>query len=613
MFYEDAKVASRILDLVLTSRGKGTSHHIPMCGIPYHAAENYIAKLIKSGHKVAICEQMEDPSQAKGIVEREVIRVISSGTFLDENSADARLILCLSPSVTNTEMIGIAFTDPSSGTIQANILENASRVGELLARMPFCECVYPAGVQEKLSPILRHPLIKTKNICLSSQEDWCFNPELAHKTLCEHFGVHNLRGFGLEDSPLAVAASGALLEYLKQMNKQPLKHIDKLALYTENDFAFISPAAIYGLELNTLLKTIDYTLTASGKRKFQEWLFHPLKTPAAILQRQAAVTLLKNTPDLQRRLSEALSRFPDIEKSISKLSCGFTHARDVLAIRNALSLLPVIQGAVEPLFDKNRLFKFDDIPDLRELLEKAVNPEMPLANPDGQIIQRGFHAELDQLRELQETGRAWLKNFQEREIKRSGINSLKVGFNKIFGYYIEITKAQIAHAPTDYIRKQTLVNGERFITPELKEYEEKILTAQERILKIEADLLRFLQNEILDRSQKLHAFAHAVATIDAIHSLSLLAQSAKYIAPAIRDDSVIDIKEGRHPVVEKTSRDSFVPNDVHLDGEGDHLMILTGPNMAGKSTYIRQTAHFSHPRAGRKLCAGVLGPNRCRR
>lgn len=590
MFFDDAQVGSRVLDLVLTSRGKGTSHHVPMCGLPYHAAESYIAKLIKAGYKVAICEQVEDPAQAKGLVERDVIRIISSGTFLDETSADARLILTLAAPGKNEHTIGFAFTDPASGTIQANIVDNPTRVLELIARLPVCECVYPLSDEETLKPVLRHPLIKTKNIFLSAHEDWCFNPELARKNLCEHFGVHNLAGFGLDGIPLAVGASGALLEYLKQMNKQPLKHIDKLALYTESDAVYISPAAVYGLELPTLFKTIDHALTAVGKRKLREWIFHPLKVPAAILQRQAAVTLLKNATETQRRLKDHLSHFPDIEKSVSKLSCGYTHARDILAIRNALSLLPDLKESMATLVEKNRLFTINDVPDLRDLLEKAVNPDMPLTNAEGKIIRPGFHAELDQLRALQETGRNWLKNFQEQEIKRSGINSLKVGFNKIFGYYIEITKVHLKNVPADYIRKQTLVNGERYITPELKEYEEKILTAQEKILKIENDLLRFLQNEILDKSSALHEFAQAVATIDAIDSLSLLAQSPKYTAPAIADDTVLDIKEGRHPVVEKTSRESFVPNDVFLDCDENHLVILTGPNMAGKSTYIRQIA-----------------------
>lgn len=587
MFYEDAKIASGVLDLVLTSRGKGTANHVPMCGLPFHSADNYIAKLIKSGFKVAICEQVEDPAVAKGIVKRDVVRVITSGTYLDEQSADARYILCISP---NDKMTGIAFIDPTTGTIQANQYTDITKCIEILSRLPVYECVYPIIAQDQIKKLFHHPLLRTKTITLSAHEDWCFNADIAQKNLCEHFRLPNLRGFGIQDMPVAVSSAGALLEYLKQMNRQPLEHIDRIAIFTDEDYAYISPAAIYGLELKTLFKTINHTQCALGKRILHFWLFHPLKTPATILKRQAAVTLLKKNEQTQKDLKSCLNRMPDIEKNISKLSCGYTNARDILSIRNALSLIPEIQTALTQLAQKNTLFKTQDIPELRQFLKQAINPDMPLTKYEGKIFNKGFHDGLDELRDIQENGREWLRNFQRREIERTGINSLKIGFNKVFGYYIEITKSNLPAAPQDYIRKQTLVNAERFITQELKEYEDKILNAQDKIQKIEDELIRQLKQKILEHSVQLHEFARAIGTIDALYALSILAQQNNYIAPEINDSTLIDIRDGRHPVVERTTDVAFVPNDTLLDSDDNHLVILTGPNMAGKSTYIRQIA-----------------------
>jgi len=587
MFYEDAKVASKILDLVLTSRGKGTEHHIPMCGVPFHAAQNYIAKLIKAGHKVAICEQTEDPAQAQGIVKRDVIRIITTGTFLDEQSADARYLLCL---CANGKNIGMAFMDPADGTIRTNQFSDPHRILEIMARLPVYECIYAAGEEEKIKSLLHHPLLCAKNIALSSHEDWCFNYDIARKALCEHFNVHNLKGFGIDDLKAATASAGALLEYLRAMNKQPLEHIDRITLYTDEKYVYISPAANYGLELDTLFRSIDATTTAMGKRKLRYWLYHPLKQPAAILQRQAAVTLLKGNQDIHKQLRQLISPISDIEKSISKLSCGYTHAKDILGIRNALALIPDLQKAINPLEAKNRLFHIDDIPDLRRLLAKAVDPQMPLSNPEGKMINPGFHADLDALRDIQANGRQWLKNFQAEEIKKTRINSLKVGFNKVFGYYIEVTKANLKAVPDYFIRKQTLVNAERFITPELKEYEEKILNAQEKILKIEHEIVMHLREEILKASSPLHEFCQRLAVLDVLANLCLVAQWPNYIAPEITDQDTIDIRDGRHPFVEQNLKESFIPNDTCLDGRDNHLLILTGPNMAGKSTYIRQIA-----------------------
>ena len=588
MFFEDAQIGSRILDLVLTSRGKTPSGRIPMCGIPYHAADNYIAKIIKSGYKVAICEQLEDPALAEGIVKRDVIRTISRGTFLDEQTSDARYLMSLSP---NSEHMGVAFIDPATGAIQTNQYPLEKNIlAEILARLPILECIFPQASEEKIKILFQKPILKSKNISLTPFEDWCFNPEIAQKTLQEHFSVHNLRGFGIEDLKSATASSGALLEYLKQMNKQPLRHVDKISLYADEDYVFISPAAHSGLELDILIKTLDDTLTALGKRLFRVWFTHPLKNRRDIEERQEAIKILKNTPRVAQELKSILSKLPDIEKNISRLSMGLTHAKDLLAIRNALSLIPGLKNILNSVDSQNVLFSLEDILDLREYLQKAVAEDIPLSHPEGKIIANGYNAEIDQMRDLKEHGNHLLKKMQEEEIKRTGINSLKIGFNNVFGYYIEITNTHLSRVPGDYIRKQTLVNAERFITPQLKEFEEKILTAQEKILKLEEKIIEDIRKKILDHSKALHTLCQSIATIDCLHSLSLLAAQPNYICPDIADDTIIDIKEGRHPVVEKMLNESFIPNDTYLDAENQHLIILTGPNMAGKSTYIRQTA-----------------------
>ncbi len=587
MFYEDAQKASRLLDLVLTSRGAEKSGKAPMCGIPYHAADQYITKLIKKGLKVAICEQMEDPALAKGIVKRDVIRVITSGTYIDEQSPQPRYLISLS---TDNKIYGLALSDTTGGFIKTNEFSDIRKIIETISRLPVYECIFPAGQEALIKDLFKHPLLKIRPVTLSPFEDWGFNPTMAQKTLCEHFSTHNLKGFGIDGKTQAISSAGALLEYLKQMNKQPMRHIDKLSLYLNDQCAFISPAACQGLELETLLKTIDKTITSLGKRKLNEWLYQPLKDLRDIEERQDAVTQLKNQRSILEDIHGLFRNIPDIEKNLSRISCGYMSARDILALRNTLELVPDIQKTVSPLSAVNSLFALEDIPQLRTKLCLAVNPDIPLSNPDGKIIQKGFHQELDSLRDIQDNGRQWLKDLQEKEIKRTRINSLKIGYNQVFGYYIEVTKANLNLVPENYIRKQTLVNAERFITPELKEFEEKILTAEQKILKIETEILKELQKEILDHSFALHNLSTSLATIDGLYSLANLALEPNYIKPEITEDSEITIKDGRHPVVEKMALEPFVPNDTLLDCDKNHLHIITGPNMSGKSTYIRQVA-----------------------
>jgi len=587
MFMEDAKKACGILDVVLTSRDAGKAGRIPMCGIPFHAADTYIAKLIKAGLKVAICEQVEDPALAKGLVKRDVIKVITSGTYIDDASFETRYLIALS---FKDKKYGIAFTDTASGTIQSNEYPSAQRLIETISKIPAYECVFPAQDEEQVRTLFKDPLLRSKNIVLSPFEDWCFNSDIAKKALQEHLSTHNLAGFGIEDMAASISASGALLEYLKQMHHQPVRHIHKISLYADADHCFISPAACIGLELENLMQTIDHTQTSMGKRKLKDWIYHPLKAVDGIVERQNAISLLKNSASAHDSLGTALRGIPDIEKCISRISCGSGSARDLSALRAALNKQPEFISVLKELSKQNSLFHVEDIPCLRDLLTRAVNPEIPLSHSEGKIINRGYHAELDSLRDMQENGKNWLKTLQEREIKRTGINSLKIGYTSVFGYYIEISKANVDKAPADYIRKQTLTNGERYITPELKEYEDKILTAEENIFRIERQLVDDIFRVILDNAAQLHVLSGNLATLDVLYSLSALASLPGYILPHVNDGMIIDIKDGRHPVVEKSILEPFIPNDTLLDTEQNHLIILTGPNMAGKSTYIRQTA-----------------------
>jgi len=587
MFMEDAKKACGILDVVLTSRDAGKAGRIPMCGIPFHAADTYIAKLIKAGLKVAICEQVEDPALAKGLVRRDVIKVITSGTYIDDSSFETRYLIALS---FKGKKYAIAFTDTASGTIQTNEYPVIECLVDVISRIPALECIFPSQDEERVRQIFKGQLLRSRNIALSPFEDWCFNTDIARKSLQEHLHTHNLAGFGIEDMPSAISACGALLEYLKQMHHQPVRHIHRISLYADADHCFISPAACLGLELDGLMQAIDHTRTSMGKRRLKDWIYHPLKSVDRIVERQKAVTLLKDNPRARDALETALRGIPDLEKCISRISCGSGSARDLAALRATLNKQPEFAAALKDLSAENPLFRVEDLPGLRDLLTRAINPDIPLSHPEGKIINKGYHDELDSLRDMQENGRNWLKNLQEREIRRTGINSLKIGYTSVFGYYIEISKANVDRAPADYIRKQTLTNGERYITPELKEYEDKILTAEEKILKIEKQLIEEIFRAILDNAAQLHALSADLARLDVLFSLSVLAALPGYVRPDVNDGMVIDNKDGRHPVVEKSIVDPFIPNDTLLDADGNHLVILTGPNMAGKSTYIRQSA-----------------------
>ncbi len=587
MFMEDARTASPILEVVLTSRDAGKAGRMPMCGVPYHAGDNYVAKLVKAGFKVAICEQVEDPALAKGLVKREVIRVITAGTFIDETSSDERFACCLCP---GSDSMGLAFSEASSGVIRLARFPGKEDAVAVMAKLPVFECLFPQQDAQQIKELLEHPLLKNKGITLSPYEDWNFNPEIAEKNLTEHFGTRNLKGFGIDGVSPAVSAAGALLEYLKSVHRSSLKHIDRLALYSESGSVFISPAACYGLELEELFRTLDRTVTPLGRRLLKDWLYRPLSDLEQINKRQRAVGLLRNDPGLRDNLGRTLKNIPDMEKNLSRLSCGSGGAKDLLALRNALNRVPELQSLLSGADKDAELLGIKDSARIRELLEQTINPEMPLSASEGKVIRNGYHSELDELRGLQENGRQWLQSYQAQQAKETGINSLKIGFNNVFGYYIEVTRANLKNTPAHFTRKQTLANAERFVTEELKEFEEKILTAQGKIAAIEREIVNGLCAQVLQDAGVLHETASGIASLDALYSMSATASLPGFIIPEVNAGEEIYVKDGRHPVVEELTGNAFIPNDTLLDRADNQLIILTGPNMAGKSTYIRQTA-----------------------
>ncbi|MCX7706368.1 MAG: DNA mismatch repair protein MutS [bacterium] len=586
MFYDDAKKASSILDLVLTSRDAGKSGRIPMCGIPYHAADSYIGRLIKHGYKVAICEQTEDPSQAKGIVKREVVRIISAGTFLDDATTSRHLLSI----VLEKDNFGVAFIDTSTGTLKTNQYNNKEMLATIFSKLSIYEIVYPESQQKQFIQLLDEITGKGKNFTLSNIEDWKFSLESSIRNICEHFRIHSVAATGIEDKPLAIRAAGGLLDYVKEMSKSPMHHIDRLVLYDDSEFVYISPAAVKGLELESLVKILDRTKTASGRRTLREWIMHPLKDPVKINERLDAISILKEESFIQQSLAEILSCVYDIEKSLSRLSSGYSNPKDIIAIKNTLALLPNIQELLHKFSKLNAYFFIEDIPDLRNFLEESINPEIPVNSPEGEIIKRGFDKELDLYRNVKENANDWLKNYQAEEIKKTGISSLKIGYTQIFGYYIEISKANLHLVPERYLRKQTLVNAERFITPELKEFEEKILSAQEKIIEIEQAIVKKIISKILEYSKEIHKISSSIGAIDVLVALSTVANSQNYTRPMITSTDEIIIKDGRHPLVESFLENKFIPNDTLVDCNDNRLLVITGPNMAGKSTYIRQVA-----------------------
>ncbi len=595
LFETDAQTAHKVLGLTLTSRDK----EMPMAGFPHHQLESYLHKLLKEGFRVAVCDQVEDASQAKGLVKREVTRVVTPGTITEDDLLDPKANNHLA-AILPTSPAGLAWLDVSTGQFFAMDV-GPDRLREELARLAPAECICPETHANAVGAIMQ----RLANVpSLSQRPDWTFDPMTAKEALGKHFGVSTFAGFGFDDQQSCLSAAGALLLYVHEMLKTDLRHIRRLQPYFSNKVLQLDDVTRRSLELTrtlregerhgSLLAAIDRTVTTMGARLLQEWLLAPLADRPAIEARLDGVTELLVENQLRDDLRRALNEVNDLQRLTSRASTGRALPRDLAAIARTLRFLPTIKAKIaarkSPLLRELEA-NLELCPELRTTLDAALVDDPPLSAKEGGLIKPGYSKELDELRDIAKGGKEWIARFQASEITRTGINSLKVGFNQVFGYYIEITHTHAAKVPTDYQRKQTLKNAERYITPELKEYEEKVLSAEEKSQAREYEIFLSLRDHVAAQTHRLLQTGEVLAHLDVLMSLADLAVSRQYVRPNLSDEPILAIKEGRHPVLDQTlPAGTFVPNDVLLgNGEGMFLLI-TGPNMAGKSTYIRQVA-----------------------
>lgn len=609
MFEEDAVLASKELSLVLTARDGG-GRKIPMCGVPHHKAETYIARLIEKGYKVAICEQLEDPKSVKGLVKRDVIRVVTPGTVMEDSLlTDKRfnyLAACWRDRARGQELgFGLAYTDISTGEFRVTELAGVDlweRLADELTRIQPAELILPEDLYNE--EFFRLRMLGNCVGTLSHNPDDAYIRNNAPELLQIQFQVASLEGLGLADKPLAIKAAAMILDFLQQTQKRSLSYINSVKLYSSGEYMLLDAATRRNLELTetirsgkrkgSLLWVLDETMTAMGGRLLREWVEAPLLSTAAIRQRLDAVEELIAQAILTADLRDTLKGLHDIPRLISRVSYGSAGPRDLAALRNTLRKLPAVFAQLSklhsPLFTL-LLDNFDLLADIGELLEQALAEEPPLSARDSGVVRSGYHAEVDEYRRLSGDSKQLLLQMEAEEREKTGIRTLKVSYNKVFGYYIEISKGRAQEAPARYIRKQTLVNGERYITEELKELENRILGAAERLNTLEYELFCAMRDRVAAAAPRIQRTAGLLAQLDVLQSLVTVAVSQRYCKPAVDDGDRIIIKEGRHPVVEKIiGSENYIPNDTLLDNSSQRMMLITGPNMAGKSTYMRQVA-----------------------
>ncbi len=610
LFGDDARKASSELSLVLTGRNAGDNQRVPMCGVPYHAANNYIARLMEKGYKVAICEQLEDPKLAKGLVKRDVIRVVTPGTVLEDNMLDSKrhnyLAACCCQRKRGSEVcFGVSYCDISTGQFYTTQLEGPDlreKLSDELARIDTSELILPSDLYDDDFFQLR---IKGSSAAtLSHNYDDAYIKSHSTQILLEHFNSASLAGLGLDDKPQAACAAAMILDFLQRTQKRSLEYIDKLQIYSNSEFMMLDAATRRNLELTatirsnkrkgSLLWVLDDTRTAMGGRLLREWLEAPLLSARAIEDRLDAVEELIKQEFILDALRQVLPRLHDISRLVSRVCYGSAGPRDLAALRSTLSLLPelhrLLAGMSSSLFAA--LYNgFDLLEDVTALLTCSIAEDPPLSAKDDGVIREGYAAEVDELRSVAHNARDLLLKMEAEEREKTGIKTLKVGYNKVFGYYIEISKSRVNEAPEHYIRKQTLTNGERFITEELKELENRILSAGDRLQSLEYRLFCEVRDQVAAAGDRIQQAAEFVAHIDVLQSLASVAAKNDYCKPIVNDGPIIDIKEGRHPVVEQIiGAENYVPNDCLLDHDSQRMMLITGPNMTGKSTYMRQVA-----------------------
>ena len=602
MFYEDALVAARTLELTLTSRSKdGHGGGIPMCGVPHHAVDGYLARLVKKGFRVAICDQVEDPRKAKGIVRREVVRVVSPGTFTDAQYLDARepaFLMALAPSGDRDPVIGAALLDLSTGEFSAAEYagtEGVQALGDELSVLRPRELVVPAGLDTAA-------FTRDSGIPVTTIEGWMFEPNAARRTLLEQLRAHGLEGYGLETHVGAICAAGGLVHHLRDTQKADLAHVRDITFRTSSECLVLDPITLKHLEIvestdgtraGSLLHEIDRTCTPMGARLLRGWLLRPLVALGRIQDRLDGVEELAFKTTERGKFREVLKGVYDLERLVARAALGTAGPRDLVALKQSLAVVPRVRLILEALqtpLITSLVAELDDLVDVRDAIERTLVDDPPAIAREGGLIRDGLDDEIDGLRRISRSGKQVIAELEDAERRRTGIGSLKVRYNRVFGYYIEVSKSNLHAVPSDYIRKQTIAGGERFITPALKEYEEKVLGADERIVEREIELFDGLRAQVATEATRIQSTARALASLDVLAALAETATLANFVKPYVHEDDELLIGEGRHPVVESRSGGSFVPNDIRLDNKTHQLIVLTGPNMGGKSTYLRQTA-----------------------
>ena len=622
IFYEDALVAARTLEITLTSRSKDANGSgIPMCGVPFHAVDGYIARLVKRGFRVAICDQVEDPRKAKGVVKREVVRVVSPGTLTDSNYLDARepafmmavyqapgskaaAVGSREPAPRPGGLIGVALLDLSTGEFSAAEYagpDGMQALADELAVLRPREIVVPSGEGGAATAI---PPVVASGLPITPIADWSFELAAAQRTLLDQLRAGGLEGFGLDGHPAAIAAAGALVHHLRETQKVDLAHVRSVAYRQRADALLIDPTTLKHLEIlegsegtrdGSLLDELDRTVTSIGSRLLRSWLLRPLVSLEPIRDRLDAVEELAFHNTERGKFRDTIKAVQDLERLVARAALGTAGPRDLVGLKHSLAVIPRLRTVLADLqapLVRSLLAELDDLVDVRDRIESTLNDEPPALARDGGFARDGVDRELDELRGISRSGKQIIAEMEEAERARTGINSLKIRYNRVFGYYIEISKSNLHAVPSDYHRKQTIAGGERFITPALKEYEEKVLGADERILERELEIFDALRNAVASESPRIQATARALAALDVLGALAETAAVNNYIKPHVHDGDEMVVVESRHPVVERRlgSGGAFVPNDVTLNAAACQLVILTGPNMGGKSTYLRQTA-----------------------
>ncbi|MHC4738241.1 MAG: DNA mismatch repair protein MutS, partial [Planctomycetota bacterium] len=604
-FYDDAKTCSRVCGLTLTSRSKG-NNPIPLAGVPYHAVDGYLKKMLQAGYKVAVCEQVEDPKTAKGVVKRDVIRIVTPGTLTDDILLDAKKenFLCAVSLGTNSAA-AISWVDISTGHFFAQQLPEKKLLDELLRLSP-AECLIAdrrGELFEAETRKLAKDIEQLTGAVVTERPTWYFDPYQAKQRLLKHFGTATLEGFGIVDSDQIISPAGAVIEYLNETQKTALGHISSLRKISRKNFLQIDPTSLRSLEIlqtirtesqkGTLLGCLDETLTPMGGRMFRNWLCMPLCDLGAIELRQDAIEEIKQTDAKLTDIRKLLSTIADTERIAARISTFRANPRDFVALAATLRLIPLLREILQN-FKSDLVLELaqncDSMDELAELLEAAIKPDCPTHLRDGGVIRAGFSEELDSLRSVSKDGRTWLQNYQKAQAEQTGITNLKIGYNKVFGYYIEISHSSADKVPPDYIRKQTIKNAERYITEELKQYETRALTAEEKALELELELFEQIRRQSAQYVSRLQKLAETIAQCDCLSALAYLAGRRNYIRPKMTNGLELLINEGKHPVLAEILGPEFVPNDIELGGKVGDCIILTGPNMSGKSTYIRQTA-----------------------